>query len=109
LRVTTRDRVADDHEIDVAGDVLRAIADERGDPFGREKVAHRRVDVLIGSLDVDALVPQHRGERRHRRAADANHVHLHETADSSMTTRGAAPATTRQETPSGSVIAGPVV
>jgi len=43
LPTTTRSRVA--------GDVLGRVAGQRADPLRREKIAHRRVDVLIGTLD----------------------------------------------------------
>jgi hypothetical protein len=76
LGVAARDRVADDDEIEVRRDVLGAIAREGRDAFGGEEVAHRRVDILIRSAHVEALALQHRGKRRHRRAADADQVNL---------------------------------
>ena len=110
LGIAARDRVADDDQVEIGGDVLRPIAGERRNAFGREKVAHRRIDVLIRSADVEALPLQHRGERRHRRAADADEVDrlAHWTAASSMTRRGCAiRRSTRHATPNGSVIGGP--
>src|SRR5581483_11076190 len=110
LRVAARYRIADDDEVDVGGDVFGTVPDERAYPFRRQEVAHRRIDVLVRPLDLEALALQHRRERRHRGAAYAYQMHApHETADSSMTTRGRSPATTRHWTPNGSVIAGPVV
>ena len=39
-----------------------------------EKVAHRRIDVLVGAPHVVSLVLQERRERRHGRAADADEM-----------------------------------
>ncbi len=50
------------------------VADERPDAFRREEVAHRRIHVLIGALDVVSLPLQHRRKRRHGGAADANQM-----------------------------------
>src|SRR5262249_61138168 len=73
--------------------------------------AYRRVPVLIGTSYIEALLLQHRGERRHRGPAhsDQVHTHHHSTADSSMISRGCTSAITRQVTPNGSVTAGPIV
>ena len=137
LHVPARDRIADDDELEIAGDVLRRVAGQRRDPLGREKVAHRRVDVLIGALDVEPLALQHRRERRHRRAADPDQVNLHSLSFASRRRPGRgrrsldvdrrlaageltrppilddetrpASAITRAVTPNGSVIAGVTV
>jgi hypothetical protein len=74
LGVAARDGVADDHQVDVAGDVLRRIAGHRADPLAGEKVAHRRVDVLVGAADVVAAAAQQRRERGHGGAADPDQV-----------------------------------
>ena len=52
LGIAARDRVADDHQIQIRGDVLRLVAGQDPDPFGGEEIAHRRIDVLIGAPDV---------------------------------------------------------
>src|SRR6266508_596859 len=109
FRVAARNRVADDDQVDVARDVFGTVAGERPDVFGREKLAHRRVHVLIRSLDVEPLALEHRGQRRHRSAAHANQMNLHDTADSSMTSLGRPVATTRAATPNGKVVTGPFV
>src|SRR3954452_19864534 len=110
LGVAARNRVADDDQVEITGDVLRLISDERANPFRGEEVAHRRVHVLVRSLDVVPFPLQHRGERGHRRAAYADQMNrAHWTADSSMTRRGLSPAMMRAVTPNGSVIAGPTV
>ena len=80
----------------IGGDVVRAVAAQHGDAFGREEVAHRRIHVLIRSADVEALALQHRGQRRHGRAADADQMDsaarlTQSTAASSMTRRGVRP------------------
>ncbi len=74
LRIAPRDRVADDDEIDVAADVIGGIAGHDWDVFGREEIAHRRVDVLIRAAHVVAAPLQQRRERGHRGPADANQV-----------------------------------
>src|SRR5262249_7115468 len=110
LRVAARDRVADDDEIEIPGDVVGRITGERRNLFRCEEVAHRRVDVLIRAAHVVSPALEHRGERRHRGAAYANQVNLHHsTAASSITRRGWAPPITRDCTPNGSVIAGDTV
>ncbi len=85
----------------------RLVAFEGADAFRRKEVAHRRVDALIRPLDIVAALFEEGGQRCHRRAADANQMHLHSTAASSMINRLDSPATSRALTPSGSVIAGP--
>ena len=89
LRVAARDGVSDHDEIQLGGDVLGPIALEKGDALLHEEIAHRRVDVLVGTADVVTLALQQRGERRHRGAAHADQVNAsHETAASSITSRG---------------------
>ena len=57
------------------------VAAERRDAFGGEEVAHRRIDVLIGAAHVVALALEHRRQRRHRRAADANQMDALQSLD----------------------------
>ena len=47
LGVAARDGVADDHQVEVVGDVLRGVAVEHRDALGGQEVAHRRIDVLV--------------------------------------------------------------
>ena len=54
LGVAARDGIADDDEIEVGGDVLGAVALESRDALLQQEVAHRRVDVLVGSANVVA-------------------------------------------------------
>ena len=82
LRVAARDGVADDDQIEVRRDVLGGVAVERRDALAAQEVAHRRIDVLIGPAHVEAPALQHRGQRRHGRAADADQMNpLHGSAD----------------------------
>ena len=55
-------------------DVRRVVSAERLDLLGGQKVAHRRIDVLIRSANVVASALEQRGQRGHRRAADANQM-----------------------------------
>ena len=94
--------------------MLGLVAVEGADAFGREEVAHRRVDALVGALHVEAALLEQRRERRHRGAADANQVdafidRLSRDGGLLNDEPPAAPATTRARTPSGSVSAAPVV
>ena len=74
LRVAARNGIADHDQIERGVDVLGAIAFEHVNPLSGKKVAHRRIDVLIGAADVDATMLQQRRQRGHRRAADADQV-----------------------------------
>src|SRR5262245_58908966 len=85
------------------------VAGQSWDAFVGQEVAHRRIDILVGARNVQAPPLQHRRQRRHGGAADANQMNLHETAPSSMMIRGRASATTRHLTPNGSVIDAPAV
>src|SRR2546428_11490 len=40
LGISARDRVADDDQIEIAGDVLGIVADQNGDTLGGEEIAH---------------------------------------------------------------------
>jgi hypothetical protein len=72
LRVASRDGIAHHDEIQLRADVFRPVAGERRNPFSGQKIAHRRVHVLVRSANVEPLPLEHRGQRRHRRAADAD-------------------------------------
>ena len=103
-------KVIDDDQIEVGGDVLGSIPARHGNPFRREKITHRWVDILVGPPHVETLPLQHGGQRRHRRATNPDQVHArHSTAASSMINRGCGPPITRQSTPNGNVTAGAVV
>ena len=121
LDVATRDGIADDHQVDVGGDVRRVVALERGDALVAQEIAHRRIDVLVRAAHVDAAVLQQRRQRCHRRSANPNQVNtchdsvgtldraVHATAASSMISAGRSPASTDTSIPNGSVSAGPSV
>src|SRR5438067_4060061 len=111
LGIAARDRVADDHQIEIRADVLRCVALQRRDLLLGQKIAHRRIDVLVRSPHVVATTLEQRGERGHRGSADPNQVNpFHDvTAASSIITAGRDPATTRARTPNGSVRQAPVV
>ncbi len=81
-RVATRHRIADDDEIRRrcrigAAEVLGRIAGLQGNAERGELVAHRRVDVLVGSLDRVAEFARERGDATHERAADAQNMQFH--------------------------------
>ncbi len=111
LHVAARNGVADHDEIDAAVRCVGAVALERPDSFGRQKVAHRRVDVLVGPVHAVASMLEQRRQRRHRRSANPNQMNVRviRTAASSMTSAGCGRVTTRASTPNGSVQVGPAV
>jgi hypothetical protein len=102
-----------EHKIEIGSDVIGAVALERGDALLDEKVAHRRIDVLIGSANVVAATLEQGGERRHGGPAHTNQVDAlgaHGlTAASSITSDGRGEVSTRARTPNGSVSVGPSV
>ena len=74
LGVSARDGVAHDHRSEVGGDVIGTITGKYGNAFRRQKVAHRRVDILIRAANLDAFALDHRGDGGHRRAADPDEM-----------------------------------
>ena len=74
FRVAAGNRIADDDQIDVFGNVVGRVAGHRADALSREKGAHRRVDVLVRPAHVMTARSEQGGQRRHRRAAHANQV-----------------------------------
>ena len=74
LDVSARNRVPDHDEVDVGRDVVGGIAGHGPDVFRGEEVAHRRVDVLVGSADIMPAPLQQRGQCGHRRSAHADQV-----------------------------------
>ena len=72
LDVAAGNGIPDNHEIEVVGNVLGAVPAERRNALGSEKIAHRRVDVLIGATDVEPLMFEQRGQRRSGRPADTD-------------------------------------
>ena len=78
LEIAAGDGVAHDDEVEIRGDVLGSIADERRDAFRGEEVAHRRVDVLIRSTHVEPFSLQQRRQRGHCRPADADQMRTSE-------------------------------
>ena len=109
----------------VGGDVLGAVALQRRDPLLLQEVAHRRVDVLVGSAHVVAAALEQGGERGHGGPADANQVDSRHLRCAPVSPRSVlasiqrplprSPApdwvrpTTRARTPSGSVSVAPLV
>src|SRR4051812_49991336 len=59
LSVAARNRVADDDQVEITGDVLRLISDERANPFRGEEVAHRRGPIPVPSPARGPLSPSH--------------------------------------------------
>ena len=76
--LSARDRVADHDEIGpVREHVLRVEAErDRSMPQLRERVAHRRIDVLVAAGDLDAARVQQARERAHAGARDRDEVHV---------------------------------
>src|SRR5688572_4298234 len=109
LDVAPRDGIANDHKIDVAGDVLRVVAAQRADLLRRQERAHRRIHVLVRTLHVMSLLLEERGQCCHGRPANSDKVNRHATPASSIVTRGWPFATTRARTPNGRVTSGPRV
>ena len=79
--------------------------------FGGKEVAHRRIDMFVGSAHVVAAVFQHRGERGHRGTGDADEMNARHywTAASRMRTTGDGAVVTSAFTPKGNVQVGPLV
>ena len=75
FRVAARDRVADDDEVEVGGNLLGTIAAEDRDAFRREEVAHGRIDVGVGAADIEPFSLEHGRQRGHGRTADADEMH----------------------------------
>src|SRR5919109_1060822 len=105
--IATRDGIADNHEVDVVGDVICAEAFERRDALGGEKLAHRRIHVLVRPAHIEPAMFEQGGECAHCRPADPDEVdgfrHRYSTADSSMTSAARPFVTTRASTPNGNV------
>src|SRR5205809_4400854 len=76
LDVAAGNRVADDDNIEIGRDVLGVIPGQGWNPLRLEKVAHWRIDVLIGAPHLEAFAFEHRGNCCHRRAADANEMNF---------------------------------
>ena len=74
LGVSARNRVADDDQVEIRGDVRGMVPAQGWNALRGQKIAHRRVDVLIGPAHLAPFVPQHGGGRRHGGAADADEM-----------------------------------
>ncbi len=110
LGVAARNGIADDHEIERFIDLLGLVTLEHRNVFRRQKVAHRRIHVLVGSANLVTAMLEQRRKGRHRRAADANQMDAHHsTTASSITSAGRGPVTTRPRTPNGIVQVAPTV
>src|SRR4029450_6147526 len=113
LGVASRDSVADDYEVEIRGDVVGAVALQRDDALLNQEVAHRRIDVLVGSAYIVATPLQKRGQRGHRGPAHTNEMDSPDahalTAASSMMSEGRGAVRTRARTPNGNVNVGPAV
>ena len=107
--VPSGNRIADDHHIDLAGDVIGAVPSERSNPLRLEERAHRRIDVLVRPLHVVPLSLQQRSQSGHRCPAHTDEMNRHSTAASSIINRGLPLAMRRAWTPNGSVTSGPDV
>jgi hypothetical protein len=74
LRVVPRDRVADDHAVDVFGQPFGIEAETHRNPELFEQKTHGWVELGIDTFDVVAELVQHSGQRGHRRASDGQEV-----------------------------------
>ena len=74
LGIAPRDGVAHDDAVDLRGDVLGGVALERRNAFRLQEIAHRRIHAKVGALHVVATSLEHRRQRAHRGAADADEV-----------------------------------
>jgi len=97
LRIAAGDGVAHHHQVGRRIQVGRRVAGAHRDPLGRQKVAHGRIDVRIGTRHRVAGRPEQRRQRRHRRPADAQQVDpLHRPAHDH---RGHSQSSSRQSRP----------
>jgi len=74
FRVAAFDRVADDEDGILRGQVLRLETGLDGNALFGKKSRHRRVDALIRAGDGVAFVAQHRRDRAHGGSADTQKV-----------------------------------
>ena len=119
--IAARDRVADDDQVDVGGDVLGAGSRRARDALARAETCSSADRPLVGAPHVPAALLEHGGDRRHRRAADPDEMNAirhrcldplpsqPSTAASSMTSAARPRATTVARTPNGSVTVAPAV
>ncbi len=75
LRVQAGDGVSHHHEIRPMAEVLGPEAVHDPDAAAGEKIAHGRVDLLIGARDLAAQVLEHAGQGPHGRTAHGHQVH----------------------------------
>ena len=76
LRITARERVADDGEIGFGGEICFCVSFVKDDPLVTEKVGHRWVDSLVGSGDLQSHRFEHCGDRAHSRSCDTEEVKM---------------------------------
>ena len=92
-------------------DMLWPIAFKDVDAFAGEKIAHRRIHVLVRSTDVVTAMLKHRRQGRHCRSGHTDQMNTrhYSTAASRMRTTGDGSVTTSARTPNGSVHVAPAV
>jgi hypothetical protein len=76
LGVAPRNRIPHYDDVDVRCDVLCRVAAERSDSLFDQKIAHRRIYVLVGTLNVMSAALQQRRQCGHRGATDADQMDL---------------------------------
>ena len=76
FRIVPGDDIADDDQIRPGCEVVRGVTFENIDSHGDQKVAHGRIDILIGTGDLKAAGFQHAGQGAHAGAADPHQVDM---------------------------------
>ena len=76
-RVAPAQGVADHHQVRGRLQLSRVVALDQLDAGGAELLAHRRVDVLVGTGDPVPLGPDQLRQRPHEGAADAENMDVH--------------------------------
>ena len=76
LLVAPADRVADDDDIRPGRQILRPVAFGDHNPLAAQEVRHRRIDVVVGAGDGEALALHRNGHRAHGRPADAGEMEM---------------------------------
>ena len=74
FRVVPDNGIADDDQVRGVGDVILAESVHNPDAFALQKMAHGRIDFLIGAGDFVAKILQHAGKRPHTGAAHGNQM-----------------------------------
>jgi hypothetical protein len=74
LGIAAGKRVAHDDQVRRRIQMGAIVSPENQDILGREEIAHRRVNALIRSRDLEAALLKHGCERSHARAAYAHEM-----------------------------------